>query len=67
MVMVDNSPSVMLLPHHAVAVSPRRSTTTTFRPWSGTYLRIVRVVVLLLTLFVTPVWYLLVKNPGYSP
>ena len=29
----------------------------------GTYLRIVRVIVLFLTLFVTPLWYLLVKSP----
>ena len=34
-----------------------------FPPLVGTYLRIVRVIVLLLTLFVTPLWYLLVKSP----
>ena len=34
-----------------------------FPPLIGSYLQIVRMVVLLLTVFVTPVWYLLVKNP----
>ena len=43
--------------------STRRSTTTTSLPLIGTYLQIVRTLVLLLTIFVTPLWYLLVKNP----
>ena len=34
-----------------------------FPPLVGSYLRIVRLVVLFLTIFVTPLWYLLVKSP----
>ena len=34
-----------------------------FPPLVGSYLRILRVVVFLLTLFITPVWYLLVQDP----
>lgn len=34
-----------------------------FPPLIGTYLRILRIVVFLLTMFITPVWFLLVKDP----
>lgn len=34
-----------------------------FPPLIGTYLQIIRTLVLLLTMFITPLWYLLVKNP----
>ena len=38
-----------------------------FPPLIGTYLRIVRLVVLFLTVFITPLWYLLVKNGDVLP
>ena len=34
-----------------------------FPPLIGTYLQIIRTLVLLLTMFITPLWYLLGKNP----
>jgi stage V sporulation protein AF len=38
-----------------------------FTPLTGTYIRLVRHAVFLLTLFLIPVWYLLVKNPETLP
>lgn len=33
----------------------------------GSYLRIVRMIVFLLALLLTPVWFLLIQNPEYIP
>ena len=60
--MVDNSPAVMILPTHFFDFV-QEANDFYFPPLIGTYLRILRAVVFLLTLFITPVWYLLVKNP----
>ncbi len=60
--MVDNSPSAMLLPTTLLRFTEEINDYY-FPPLIGSYLQIVRMVVLLLTVFVTPVWYLLVKNP----
>ena len=38
-----------------------------FPPLVGTYLRFVRDAVFFLTVFLTPVWYLLVQNPDWIP
>ena len=38
-----------------------------FPPLTGTFLRLVRQVIMWLTLFMTPVWYLLIKNPQLVP
>ena len=61
-VMVDNSPSALLLPTTLLRFTEEINDYY-FPPLIGSYLQIVRMVVLLLTVFVTPVWYLLVKNP----
>ena len=60
--MVDNSPSALLLPTTLLRFNEEINDYY-FPPLIGTYLQIVRTLVLLLTLFVTPLWYLLVKNP----
>ena len=60
--MVDNSPSAMLLPTTLLRFTEEINDYY-FPPLIGSYLQIIRMVVLLLTVFVTPVWYLLVKNP----
>ena len=60
--MVDNSPSAMLLPTTLLRFTEEINDYY-FPPLIGSYLQIVRMVVLLLTVLVTPVWYLLVKNP----
>lgn len=60
--MVDNSPSALLLPTTLLRFNEEVNDYY-FPPLIGTYLQIVRTLVLLLTIFVTPLWYLLVKNP----
>ncbi len=63
LVLVDNSPAAMILPTHFFDFV-QESNDFYFPPLVGTYLRILRVVVFLLTMFITPVWYLLVKDPS---
>ena len=63
---VDNSPSVMLLPTSLFDFM-EEANDYYFPPLVGTYLRWLRVTVMLLALFITPVWYLLVKDPGRVP
>ncbi|MCI8601537.1 MAG: spore germination protein [Oscillospiraceae bacterium] len=65
-VLVDNSPSVMLLP---VSIFDFTQDTNDyyFPPLVGSYLRLVRGIIFLLTIFFTPVWYLLTKHPEVLP
>ena len=64
-VLVDNSPAAMILPTRFFDFV-QEANDFYFPPLIGSYLRILRVVVFLLTLFITPVWYLLVRDPGLS-
>ena len=64
--LVDNSPSVMLLPTSLFDFM-EEANDYYFPPLVGTYLRYLRMIVLLLALFITPVWYLLVKDAGRVP
>ncbi len=63
---VDNSPSVMLLPT-ALPDFVQEANDFYFPPLVGSYLRIVRIAVLLLSLVITPVWYLLASRPHLLP
>ncbi len=65
-VIVDNTPSVMLLPT-SIFEFVQDANDFYFPPLVGTYLRLVRMVIFLLTLFLTPVWYLLLSNPEWIP
>lgn len=65
-VIVDNSPSVMLLPTTFFDFV-QDTNDYYFPPLVGTYLRISRIIIFLLTLFLIPVWYLLIKNPDIIP
>ena len=62
-VLVDNSPAAMILPTHFFDFV-QEANDFYFPPLIGTYLRILRIVVFLLTMFITPVWFLLVKDPA---
>ena len=66
LLMIDNTPSVMLLPTTLFSFAEEINDYY-FTPLIGTYLRIIRLVVLLLTVFITPLWYLLVKNGVILP
>ena len=63
---VDNSPSVMLLPTSFFDFL-EEANDYYFPPLVGTYLRYLRVGVMLLSLLITPLWYLLVKDAGRVP
>ena len=65
-VIVDNSPAVMLLPTSFLDFA-QEANDFYFPPIVGTYLRILRLIVFLLSLFITPVWYLLTSVPGRVP
>lgn len=65
-VVVDNSPSVMILPT-SVFDFIQDTNDYYFPPLIGTYLRFVRIIVFLLTLILTPTWFLLVNNPQWIP
>ena len=64
--MVDNSPSVMILPTSFFDFT-QEANDFYFPPLIGTYLRILRVTVFLLSLFITPAWYLMVSVPDRLP
>lgn len=65
-IIVDNSPTVMLLPA-AVFDFVQESNDYYFPPLVGTYLRFVRMLIFIVTIFLTPVWYLLIQNPSWIP
>ncbi len=66
LVLVDNSPSVMVLP--AGILSFMQDTNDYyFPPLIGSYLRFIRTAVMVLSLFLTPFWYLLMQNQWDAP
>ncbi len=64
--LVDNSSSVMLLPTHFFDFM-EEANDFYFPPLVGTYFRYIRMAVFLMSLIVTPVWYLLAKSPHNVP
>ncbi len=64
--MVDNSPSVMILPTTFFDFT-QEANEFYFPPLVGTYLRLLRIVVFLISLLITPVWYLIVSEPNRLP
>ena len=63
LVMIDNTPAVMILPTTFFRFAEEINDYY-FPPLVGSYLQLVRIVVLVMTVFITPLWYLLVKDPG---
>ncbi len=61
--LTDNSPAAMILPTSFFDFV-QEANDFYFPPLIGSYLRALRCVVFLLTLFITPVWYALVKTAG---
>ncbi len=64
--MVDNSPSVMILPTTFFDFT-QEANEFYFPPLVGSYLRLLRIVVFLMSMFITPAWYLMVSTPGRLP
>ncbi len=65
-IVVDGSPAVMLLPT-AFLDFFQDSNDYYFPPLVGSYLRFMRFIIYLLTLFLIPTWYLLIRNPSFVP
>lgn len=65
-VLVDNSAAAMVIPS-AMMDFLQDTNDFCFPPIIGTYLRFVRAVIFLGTLFLMPLWYLLIKNPDSVP
>ncbi len=65
-VLVDNSPSAMILPTSVFDII-EEADDYYFPPVTGTYLRLSRFLTTLLTWILTPTWLLLMKNPNWIP
>ena len=66
LVICDNSPQVMILPT-SIFDFMQETDDFYFPPLVGTYLRIVRSLIFFLALILTPIWYLLLKDPSSLP
>ena len=66
LLMLDNSASVMILPTTVWSFAEEINDYY-FPPIIGSYLRLIRLTVLVMTLFITPMWYLLVNDPVHLP
>lgn len=63
---IDNSPSVLILPTYFFDFV-QEAQDYYLPPLTGMYLRSVRVAVFFITLLITPVWYYLNANPQWMP
>ena len=66
LVLCDNSPAAMILPSSLIEFI-QESDDYYFPPFTGSYLKILRIITALLTVYLTPIWFLLVSNPDYIP
>ena len=65
-VLCDNSPSAMILPT-SIFDFLQETDDYYFPPLTGTYLRLVRCSVFFMTMFASPLWYLLITHPQFIP
>ncbi len=65
-ILCDTSPEAMVLPT-CIFDFMQETDDYYFPPLTGSYLRLLRYVVFLLTLLLTPTWYLLITNPDWIP
>lgn len=65
-ILVDNSPAAMILPSSVFDII-EEADDYYFPPVTGTYLRLTRMIISLLSLLLTPLWLLLVQNPEILP
>lgn len=65
-IVVDNSPAALLLPSTVFAIM-EEANDYYFPPITGTYLKLIRAAVVLLTIFLTPTWLLLNQYPHVVP
>jgi len=65
-ILVDNSPSAMILPV-SILDTVEEADDYYFPPVTGTYLRIARFLIFLLTYLITPTFLLMMQNPEWIP
>lgn len=65
-VLVDNSPAVMIIPT-SIFDLVEEADDYNFAPVIGTYLRLSRFVFTFVTMLLTPMWLLLINNPSWIP
>lgn len=65
-ILVDNSPSVLIMPTSIFDVV-EEADDYYFPPITGTYLRLSRFIIAVLTYLMTPTFLLLMKNPDLIP
>lgn len=65
-ILVDNSPAAMILPSSVFDII-EEADDYYFPPITGTYLRLSRMTISLLTLILTPLWLVLLQNPDSIP
>lgn len=65
-ILVDNSPAAMILPSNIFDII-EQADDYYFPPVTGTYLRLSRIIINFLTVFLTPTWLLLINNPQMMP
>ena len=66
LIFCDTSPEVMILPT-SIFDFTEEADDYAFSPLIGTYLRLLRISILLLSVIVTPLWYLAVENASIIP
>ncbi len=65
-ILVDNAPAAMILPT-SIFDMIEEANDYYFPAWTSLYLKIARVLILLMTVFLTPVFLLLMNNPQWIP
>lgn len=65
-ILVDNAPNVLLLPTSIFDVL-EEADDYYFSPIVGTYLKLARYAITIVTVLITPVWLLALQNPEYVP
>ena len=65
-ILVDNSPAAMILPSSVFDII-EEADDYYFPPVTGSYLRLSRMAISVLTLYLTPLWLLLMQNPNVIP
>ncbi|MBR2042569.1 MAG: spore germination protein [Oscillospiraceae bacterium] len=65
-VLVDNTPTAMIMPSTIFDIA-EDANDYYFPPLTGAYLRITRILTMVVTLFLTPVWLLALRYPEFVP
>lgn len=65
-ILVDNAPSALLLPTSIFYVL-EEADDYYFPPVTGTYLKLARYFITIVTVLITPLWLLALQNPDYCP